>query len=93
MTDHAPRVPSDLPPAALEALRKGKRIEAIKILRRERGLDLLDAKQAVDQSVRANPALERSMRAAQAEANRRCVLWVLVILGLAVAGYFVLAGR
>ncbi len=91
MTNHDPRDPGDFPAAAVEALRKGKTIEAVKILRQERGLDLRDARQAVDQYVRANPALERSLRAAQAEANRGCVVWVLVLLAL--AGYYFLTGR
>lgn len=89
----APRDPGNLPPAAVEALRKGKTIEAIKILRQEHGLELRDAKQAVDQYVRANPALEQSLRAAQAEANRGCVVWVLGMLALAAAGYYFLAWR
>ena len=89
----APRDPGDLPPAAVEALRKGRTIDAIRILRQERALDLRDAKQAVDQYVRANPVLERSLREAQAEANRGCVVWVLGLLALAVAGYYVLAWR
>jgi len=93
MTNHAPRDPIDLPQAAVEALRKGKTIEAIKILRQERALDLRDAKQAVDQYVRVNPGLERSSRATQAKANRGCVVWVLGMLALAVAGYYFLAWR
>ena len=93
MTNDAPREPLDLPQVAVEALRKGKKIEAIKILRQERGLDLRDAKQAVDRYVRANPALERSLRATQAEANRGCVVWVLGMLALAAAGYYFLAWR
>ncbi len=91
MTNQAAGDPADLPPAAVEALREGKTIEAIKLLRQERGLDLRDAKQAVDRYVRADPALERSMRAAQAEANRGCVVWVLGLLALAAAGYYFLA--
>ena len=38
-----------LPDAAIEALTKGRKIEAVKILRREWNIDLKDAKDAVDQ--------------------------------------------
>lgn len=93
MTNEAPREAGELPQAAVAALRKGHTIEAIKIVRKERGLDLRDAKAAVDQYVRADPLLERSLRATQAEARRGGVVWVLLLLALAVAGYAFLAGR
>jgi ribosomal protein L7/L12 len=93
MTNGTPRDQADLPVAAVEALRKGQTIEAIKILRQERGLDLRDAKQAVDQYVRANPSLERAMQAAQAGPRSGCAVWALGFLALLAAGYYFLVGR
>ena len=92
MTNEIPRNQADLPVAAIEALRKGHTIEAIKILRQERGLDLREAKQAVDRYVRADPLLQRSMRAAQAEARSGCAVWILGFLALLAAGYYFLVG-
>jgi hypothetical protein len=40
---------SDLPPAVLDALRRGKKIEAIKEYRAATGADLKDAKDAVEE--------------------------------------------
>src|SRR3990167_1052310 len=59
-----------LPSAAIEALRKGNKIEAIKILRRERNLGLKEAKDCVEDYVRRDPLLQRSL---QENDSRSCV--------------------
>ncbi len=43
----------DLPDNVLDALRRGRKIEAIKLLRKQRGIGLKEAKDAVDQSFTA----------------------------------------
>ena len=67
MTDHT----QPLPVAAIAALNKGSKIEAIKIVRRERGTGLKGAKDAVDEYLRGQPALQASLVARQASA-REC---------------------
>jgi hypothetical protein len=41
-------VPDELPPAALEALARGRRLEAVKIVRQAYGVGLKEAKSRVD---------------------------------------------
>jgi ribosomal protein L7/L12 len=82
-----------LPSAAIEALRKGNKVEAIKILRRERNLGLKEAKDCVEDYVRRDPLLQRSLQQAQAESNRGCLFWLAVVLALGAAGYYLLAGK
>ncbi|WP_439887758.1 hypothetical protein ACSX1C_00435 [Pseudomonas sp. MBLB4123] len=47
----------ELPPEVLEALRRGRKIEAIKRLREARGLDLREAKQEVEAFLQVHPEL------------------------------------
>lgn len=46
-----------LPPAVVEAMRQGQKIEAIKLLREQTGLGLKEAKQAVERDQRNGQAL------------------------------------
>ena len=49
------RTPSKLPPEVLEAVKGGRQIEAIKLLRQSTGLGLADAKQLIDAHARGMP--------------------------------------
>lgn len=84
---------TELPPTAVEALRRGNKIEAIKIVRLEGKLDLKDAKDLVDDFVRRDPVLHRSMQQAQSEAQRGLMGWLAVLFAIGVAAYYLLAGR
>ena len=86
------RKSTDLPPAAVEALAKGRKIDAIKILREERRIGLKEAKESVEYYLDSQPALQRKISAVQAEAARGFFVWVLVILALLLGGYYFLAG-
>jgi hypothetical protein len=88
-----PKGDGGLPQAAIAALRKGKTIEAIKIVRQERGLGLKEAKDAVDDYLRHDPILQRSLRQAQEEARRGCVPWVLALIALAALVYYLVTGN
>lgn len=55
------REDAGLPPGAVGALRNGNKIEAIKIVRLERNLGLKEAKDLVDDYVRRDPGLKRSL--------------------------------
>ena len=82
-----------LSPAAIAAITNGKKIEAIKIVRQERGLSLKDAKDAVEAYVKSQPALAATMQDASANSQRRCVLGLLALALLAAATYYFLMTR
>jgi hypothetical protein len=71
----------ELPAAAIEALTKGDKIGAIKILRQNSGLGLKEAKDAVDTYVASRPDLANQFQAA-GNSNK---LWTLLVLILFVA--------
>ena len=77
-----------LPPEAIDALQRGNKIEAIKIVRQAQKLDLKDAKDKVDAYVQSDPVLQQKFAAAQAETTRSLVRWIIIIIGLALLGYF-----
>jgi ribosomal protein L7/L12 len=84
---------TDLPQAAVEAVWKGNTIEAIKIVRLERDIELKEAKDQVDAYVRNQPALQHKLQAAQAQATQTLVRWVVGVLMLAaVAAYVFVSG-
>lgn len=86
--------PSAFPPAAVAALEQGNTIEAIKIVRLDRGLGLKEAKDLVDAYLKSRPDLQRRLEAAQAEARQGFVRWLAIFLALAAAvGYFVMQGK
>lgn len=82
-----------LPVAAIAALHKGNKIEAIKIVRRERGVELKAAKDAVDDYLRGQPALQASLAAKQAAARGSALRWLAIVIAIAVFAYFYFAAR
>lgn len=86
--------PSAFPPAAVAALEQGNTIEAIKIVRLDRGLGLKESKDLVDAYLKSRPDLQRRLDAAQAEARQGLVRWLSILLALAGAvAYFVIQGK
>lgn len=86
--------PSAFPPAAVAALEQGNTIEAIKIVRLDRGLGLKESKDLVDVYLKSRPDLQRRLEAVQAEARQGFVRWLVIFLALAAAaGYFVMQGK
>lgn len=78
----------------MTALEQGQTIEAIKIVRLERGLGLKESKDLVDGYLATRPDLQRRLRAAQAEAWQGFVRWLVIFLTLAaVAAYVVMQGK
>ena len=57
----------DFPAEAVTALCQGDKLEAIKILRQSRHIDLKEAKEKVDQYLRNEPALQQKLATAQTE--------------------------
>ncbi|MEX5213937.1 MAG: hypothetical protein NW703_07200 [Nitrospiraceae bacterium] len=81
-----------LPLPVVAALRRGEKIEAIKLLREDRQVGLKEAKDEVDRYLQANPALLQQMQAKQAATLQRFQLLVLVLIGIAIMAYFALIG-
>ena len=69
-----------LPVAAISALNEGKKIEAIKIVRLENHVDLKDAKDIVDQYLKAHPDLQVQIESHREEAGRRSAMWIITII-------------
>jgi hypothetical protein len=85
---------TDLPQAAVEALWKGNVIEAIKIVRLERDIELKESKDQVDAYVRSQPVLQRKLQTAQAQATQTLARWLIgVLLLAAAAAYIFVSGR
>ncbi|MBK7207074.1 MAG: ribosomal protein L7/L12 [Elusimicrobia bacterium] len=79
----------DLPAAALEALSRGQKIEAIKIVREARGLGLKESKDAVDQYLKTRPDLEQKFAELQAQAVGSFMRWALFLaVGIGAAFFF-----
>lgn len=76
----------ELPAAAIDALTQGHKIEAIKILRQERGLGLKEAKDVVDTYVEARPELASQFQAGRT-AGRRLLLGLLFLFLLIFFSY------
>ena len=85
-----PEQPRQLSAAAIAALQNGNKIEAIKIVRQEWGVDLKDAKDAVEAYVKTQPALAATMQEASAGSQRGCITWLIVLALLGIAVYYVL---
>lgn len=83
----------DLPPQVMHALKAGRKIEAIKLLREARGIGLAEAKDAVEGVALAQPRAGKVHRAAAKDDTGvgRLVL-VLAVLGACLAAYYFLAG-
>jgi hypothetical protein len=79
---------SPLSTSVLVALQRGNKIEAIKIVRREHGLDLTDAKQLVEAHLAADDALASAFAAAQSQTSGNLLRWVLLIGAAAAAFWF-----
>lgn len=84
MTNHT----QPLPVAAIAALHKGNKIEAIKIVRSERNIDLKGAKDVVEEYLRSQPALQASLAAKQGEALRSTLRWLFIVVALVALVYF-----
>jgi ribosomal protein L7/L12 len=76
-----------LPAAAIAALHRGEKIEAIKIVRSEQRLDLKDAKDRVDAYLQTQPAIQAGISARQKEAGRRVLPWTAIVAGAAILAW------
>ena len=72
---------ADLPTAVIGAIKAGRKIDAIKLLREARGLGLKEAKHAVDAYIRLNPSLQ------QPQPNTNGLVFVVFLLLLGYVCY------
>lgn len=77
-----------LPAAAVEALRQGNKIEAIKLMRLERDIGLKESKDAVEAYLRAQPALLQQLNVSQAQGREGFLRWLVVVVLLLAAGAY-----
>jgi len=80
------------PGAAEAALLKGNKIEAIKIVRKDRGVDLKEAKDIVEQHVATHPGLQMQMESAQAS-RQGFLPWFMAVIIIGALVYYFLAGK
>ena len=78
-----------LPSLAVSALMKGRRIEAIKIVREERGIELMEAKEVVEDYIRSDPVVQAELK--NVRRNSSGFGWILLLIGLGILGWYFLA--
>jgi ribosomal protein L7/L12 len=78
-----------LPTTAIAALHRGDKIEAIKIVREEHGLELKSAKELVDEYVATHPTLQTSLNT-RAATTQGAWYWLVAIAAVLALLYFVL---
>jgi len=84
----AERATRALPPDAARALARGDKIEAIKLVRAETGLGLKEAKSWVDAQA-ATPQMPTGLAPGEVPRHEGFGLWIVVIVLVVAAGYFV----
>ncbi len=87
--DHPVPLNQPLPPEAITALRMGRKIDAIKILREVQSLGLKDAKERVDQYVANDPILREQLAAKPPWSQRGCLLIGMGLVALIGIGFFI----
>lgn len=80
----------ELPDAAIAALTNGRKIEAVKILRREWNIGLKEAKDAVDQYLSGNNLSTGVRRAPTIEAGIGRLFWLVFVVVVVASGYYML---
>ena len=79
--------PKEMPHEVIEALERGRKIEAIKLLRENQGLSLKEAKETVECYMQEHPHLRKSRRSV---GGHGVWFWLVLILLL---GLLVLFSR
>ena len=82
----------DLPRDAVAALEHGKKIEAIKIVRSTHGVDLMQAKDIVEEFIESNPDVKNRMAGAKAENAGSGLGWLFLLAAIAALAHYFYAG-
>lgn len=75
-------LPPDIPPEALQVLRAGQLIDAIKITREKTGLGLKESKDLIDQYLQDHPQEQTLIQEQLAQRSRGSVKILLIILAI-----------
>lgn len=75
----------DLPADVIAAIKENRKIEAIKLLRERRGLDLAEAKRLVDLYAAKNPRLLSGRELRDEGSGGKLLVAVIVVVGLYLA--------
>ena len=78
-----------LPPLAVSALVKGQKIEAIKIVREERGIELIEAKEVVEEYIQSDPIIQAELK--NVRRNNSGYGWILLLIVLGILVWYFLA--
>ena len=81
----------DLSADALAAIRRGDKLEAIRIVRGELRIGLKEAKDFVDAYVERHPDLSQALAAARSESNGRALWWLAAAAAFVVLVYVLYA--
>lgn len=79
------------PAAAEAALLKCNKIEAIKIVRVEQGVDLKEAKDIVEHYVATHPGLQMQIENVQTLSRRELLPWLMAVIVIGTLVVFLLA--
>lgn len=82
-----------IPAEAIEALERGNKIEAIKIVREAEGIGLKEAKGAVEAFLAGRPDIESRMKQASMAAARGGLSRLALVLGLLIVLWLLLRGQ
>lgn len=77
----------ELPQAAIESLKQGRKIGAIKIVREQEGLDLKDAKERVERWIKDKGHMYPEIRNGIVGAGGSSAIWIALLVLLAAAGF------
>lgn len=82
----------DLPPEVLDALSRNRKIEAIKLLRESRSMDLKSAKEMVEHYERTHAVPKHQNVSAMITEDRTTtkLIWIIVLAAATAGVYFVL---
>ena len=72
---------------AVSALMMGQKIEAIKIVREERGIELTKAKEVIEKYIRSDPLIQAELKNVPRNSSGFGWILLLIVLGI-LARYF-----
>lgn len=75
--------------SAISALHGGNKIEAIRIIRKEKGIGLKEAKDIVEEYLKIHPEIQSLINNHQAESIRGYLPWLITIIFVVVMAYII----
>jgi len=79
---------TELPANVVSALSRGRKVEAIRLLRESGGMDLEDAKDTVEEYARSRPELGARTEATSRQDVARLLRWLAVGVAMAVMWFW-----